>query len=88
LPPVAAPAIVTGQILPHRPRVHSPGLARAGRALYRRVPKEAAVHAEPVPRSAVPALFKTLFIVFALLVVVAVGYAGWIVIRYWDQVGV
>ncbi|HSJ05123.1 MAG TPA: hypothetical protein VK936_00385 [Longimicrobiales bacterium] len=46
------------------------------------------MHAEPVPRSAVPALFKALFIVFSVLVVAAVGYAGWIVVRYWDQVGV
>jgi hypothetical protein len=58
------------------------------RALYRRVLKEAAVHAEPVPGSAVPALFKVLFITLAVLVVAAVGYAGWIVVRYWDQVGV
>jgi hypothetical protein len=58
------------------------------RALYRRVLKEAAVHAEPVPSSAVPALFKVLFITLAVLVVAAVGYAGWIVVRYWDQVGV
>jgi hypothetical protein len=46
------------------------------------------VHAERSTGGAVPALFRTLFIVFALLVLAAAGYAGWIVIRYWDQVGV
>jgi hypothetical protein len=46
------------------------------------------VHPESTSRRAEPAVFKALFLVFALLVVVAAGYAGWLVIRYWDQVGV
>jgi hypothetical protein len=46
------------------------------------------VNAEPASSRAVPAIFKTAFILFALLVLAAVGYAGWIVVRYWDQVGV
>jgi hypothetical protein len=46
------------------------------------------VHAEPTAPRAAPALFKGLFIVFALLLLTAIGYAGWIVARYWDQVGV
>jgi hypothetical protein len=46
------------------------------------------VHAESASHGAAPALFKALFLVFVLLVVVAAGYAGWIIIRYWDQVGV
>lgn len=46
------------------------------------------MHAERHAGSAVPALFRALFVVFALLVLLAAGYAGWIVIRYWDQVGV
>lgn len=31
---------------------------------------------------------KGLFILFVLLVLAAVGYAGWIVSRYWNAVGV
>jgi hypothetical protein len=50
--------------------------------------KEGAVHARTDPSGAVPALFKTLFMVVGLLLLAAVGYAGWVVLRYWDQVGV
>lgn len=46
------------------------------------------MHADPAPGRAAPALFRTLFVVIAVLVVAAIGYAGWIVTRYWDQVGV
>jgi hypothetical protein len=46
------------------------------------------VHAEPPAARAAPALFKGLFIAFAVLLLAAIGYAGWIVVRYWDQVGV
>ncbi len=37
---------------------------------------------------AAPTLFKALFLVLTLLVLTTVGYAGWIVVRYWDRVGV
>jgi hypothetical protein len=63
-----------------------------GRTEFRRCTGEfsrrRAVHAEPASHGAAPALFKGLFLVFVVLVLVAAGYAGWIVIRYWDQVGV
>jgi hypothetical protein len=50
--------------------------------------KEGAVHVDPAASSPVPGLLKVLFITFALLLLAAIGYAGWIVARYWDQVGV
>jgi hypothetical protein len=50
--------------------------------------KEGAVHAEPPAPGAVPALFKGLFILLSPLLLAAAGYAGWIVVQYWDQVGV
>ncbi|MGK7312475.1 MAG: hypothetical protein ACN0LA_09570 [Candidatus Longimicrobiales bacterium M2_2A_002] len=33
-------------------------------------------------------LLKGLFILVSLLVLAALGYAGWIVVAYWDRVGV
>jgi hypothetical protein len=35
-----------------------------------------------------PALLKALFILVSTLVAGAMGYAAWIVISYWDRVGV
>ncbi len=35
-----------------------------------------------------PALFKAVFILISTLVVAAMAYAGWIVVIYWDHVGV
>ncbi len=35
-----------------------------------------------------PALLKAVFILISTLVVAAMGYAGWIVLSYWDRVGV
>lgn len=35
-----------------------------------------------------PALLKTIFFLISTLVAGAVGYAAWIVISYWDSVGV
>jgi hypothetical protein len=46
------------------------------------------VHTDSAPAGAVPALLKGLFILVTALVVAAAGYAGWIVLRYWNQVGV
>lgn len=46
------------------------------------------MHADSAPAGAVPALLKGLFILVTVLVLAAAGYAGWIVVRYWDQVGV
>lgn len=45
------------------------------------------MHASPARRSFFN-LFGALFILVTLLVLVAVGYAAWIVVRYWDRVGV
>jgi cytoskeletal protein RodZ len=57
-------------------------------SMYRQFSTEAAVYEDP-PASRTPAvLFKTLFAVIALLLLLATGYAGWIVMKYWDQVGV
>jgi hypothetical protein len=71
----------------HRRRVPA-----KGRDVHRRctgeTPRRRAVHPESSPSRAAPALFKALFLVFTVLLLVAAGYAGWIVIRYWDQVGV
>jgi hypothetical protein len=68
------------------------GVRSREHAVFRRCTGEfsrrRAVHAESASHGAAPALFKALFLVFVLLVVVAAGYAGWIVMRYWDQVGV
>lgn len=33
-------------------------------------------------------ILTALFILVSLLVLVAIGYAGWIVLSYWDRVGV
>jgi hypothetical protein len=46
------------------------------------------VHAEPASPGLVPALLKAIFLLIAVLVLVAGGYAGWIMVRYWDQIGV
>lgn len=35
-----------------------------------------------------PALLKALFILISTLIAGAMGYAAWIVISYWDRVGV
>lgn len=33
-------------------------------------------------------VFKGLFLLVSLILLAAVAYAGWIVLRYWDRVGV
>jgi hypothetical protein len=35
-----------------------------------------------------PALLKALFVLITVLVVAAITYAGWIMISYWDRIGV
>jgi hypothetical protein len=35
-----------------------------------------------------PALFKGVFILISTLIGAAMAYAGWIVVIYWDRVGV
>jgi hypothetical protein len=35
-----------------------------------------------------PALLKSLFALLAVLVLASMGYALWIVVEYWDRVGV
>ncbi len=49
--------------------------------------KESAVDAQSDSNGR-PTLLKALFILVASLVLGAIGYAGWIVISYWDRVGV
>jgi cytochrome c-type biogenesis protein CcmH/NrfG len=46
------------------------------------------VHAETTPAGPLPAVLKGIFVLVAVLVLAAIGYAGWIIVRYWDQVGV
>jgi hypothetical protein len=48
---------------------------------------EAGVHAESQPTRAA-SVFRLLFMTAAALVVAAAGYAGWIIIRTWSDVGV
>ena len=38
--------------------------------------------------AAAPALLKALFILVSALLVGSIGYAAWIVMSYWDRVGV
>lgn len=38
--------------------------------------------------SGVPTLLKALFVLVAVLVLSAMGYAAWIVLSYWDRVAV
>ena len=45
------------------------------------------MHASPA-RHNLSNLFGAIFILVTVLVLVAVGYAAWIVVRYWDRVGV
>jgi len=33
-------------------------------------------------------IFKALFLLLALLVLLATGYSAWLVVAYWDRVGV
>lgn len=35
-----------------------------------------------------PALLKALFILVTVLVMSAMAYAGWIMLSYWDRIGV
>jgi hypothetical protein len=35
-----------------------------------------------------PALLKALFVLVSTLLLAAIGYAGWIVISYWDRIAV
>jgi hypothetical protein len=44
------------------------------------------VPAESAP--AAPRLFKAAFFVVVAILLAAVVYSGWIVVRYWDRVGV
>jgi cytochrome c-type biogenesis protein CcmH/NrfG len=46
------------------------------------------VHAETTSAGPLPAVLRGIFALVAVLVLAAIGYAGWIVVRYWDQVGV
>jgi hypothetical protein len=46
------------------------------------------VQAHTTSAGPLPALLKAIFLLVTLLVLAAIGYAGWIVVRYWDQVGV
>jgi len=43
---------------------------------------------EPSASDRGPTLLKALFILVSALVLAGVGYAGWIVISYWDRIGV
>jgi hypothetical protein len=38
--------------------------------------------------SGIPTLLKALFVLVAVLVLSAMGYAAWIVMSYWDRVAV
>jgi hypothetical protein len=46
------------------------------------------VHAETSSAGPLPAVLKGIFFLVVVLVLAAAGYAGWIIVRYWDQVGV
>jgi hypothetical protein len=46
------------------------------------------VHTESASARAAPALLKGLFFLISILVLAAIAYAGWIVARTWDRVGV
>jgi hypothetical protein len=46
------------------------------------------VHSQPTDAGPLPTILKGVFLLIGLLVLVAMGYAGWIIVKYWDQVGV
>jgi hypothetical protein len=46
------------------------------------------VHTERTSARAAPAIFKGLYFLISILVLAAIAYAGWIVARTWDRVGV
>jgi hypothetical protein len=46
------------------------------------------VHTERTSDRAATAIFKGLYFLISILVLAAIAYAGWIVARTWDRVGV